>query len=87
MMMSLLSTNLSGDLMVMCDTYIYQVVFIINMLCTFSAMYTVLCRFSAVLDRRIEQAWVIQPKNAPRDKQVMRRPRNDPPPSAALAAK
>ena len=63
--------------------------FIIEMLYTFSSNYinTVLCRFLAVLDRRIEQARLVQPKNAPRHKRVMGRPLTDPPPPAALAAK
>ena len=62
-------------------------VFIIEMLCTFSSIYTVLCRFLAVLGRRIEQAWLVQPKNVPRHKRVMGWPLTDPPLPAALAAK
>ena len=40
-----------------------------------------------LLDRRIDQARLVQPKNAPRHKQVMGQPLTDPPPPAALAAK
>ena len=48
---------------------------------------TVLCRFLTVLDRRIDQVRLVQPKNAPRHKRVMGQPLTDPPPPAALAAK
>ena len=81
---------LSGNLMVSYDTYIYQKCYtLVTEIYTLSLLFidTVLCRFLAVLDRRIEQAWLVQPKNAPRHNRVMGRPLTDPPPPAALAAK